>query len=629
MTGCSYGPAPHAPEGEERRRFGKGFGGAVLEGLWRRALLPWHWHEARSSPNGSVAALTQLWLCAIRGLGSLTVIYNPQLGGTIHHPKSLQDRLFGIIRRHGPDRRLARLCIEGEWKTTPSLPDSDLNFELPRPPQSGFTRNKRQELITCVCTSVSLSNVVSTICPGGWMGVGDCGCQQRHQFIGLAGGPLLRRFSFRQVALLGCLLTALGVTFTSQANSYSGFIFTYCVLLAVGQGLLYPATSLALNSYFCRRRSTAMGLTIAVTGLGPVVTPLIVTRLIEGFGVTGAVLVLGGVSFHSLAAAALLRPLRKKKSVPSMEERELLEIGEVWLDNHLENKDENIKDEVQTNGETLREGHVGTETCTVTPVIYPVRSDQTVHMRKNSRRGLVEQECRQCQQQDQSMLGNSGACLEQTKRLGRFIVMSLDLTLLRDPVYLNIVVGMGLSFVAELNFNMLMPFILADLAGLSRKQVAIVMSVQASLDITARFLVPPMADRWQWKSLLAHLSTHYHLVLAISVLLGLSKGIKAVFQALIIPNYVPLERLPAASGLLMVNNGVISLVLGPLIGKFSYLEISGFVRDTNETYIPALYTTSALSMSCIVLWVTEIIVLWRKSSHLTTSTRTDTSVMAT
>nr|CAD7427076.1 unnamed protein product [Timema monikensis] len=409
-------------------------------------------------------------------------------------------------------------------------------------------------------------------------------------FLGLAGGPLLRRFSFRQVALLGCLLTALGVTFTSQANSYSGFIFTYCVLLAVGQGLLYPATSLALNSYFCRRRSTAMGLTIAVTGLGPVVTPQIVNRLIEGFGVTGAVLVLGGVSFHSLAAAALLRPLRKKRSVPSMEEKELLEIGEVWLDNHLESKDGNIKDDVQTNGETVREGHVGTEICTVAPVIYPVRSDQTVHMRKNSRRGFVEQECRQCQQQDQSMLGNSGTCLEQTKRLGRFIVMSLDLTLLKDPVYLNIVVGMGLSFVAELNFNMLMPFILADLAELPRKQVAIVMSVQASLDIAARFLVPPMADRWQWKSrnvymvsllgsimgrtLLAHLSTHYHLVLAISVLLGLSKGIKAVFQALIIPNYVPLERLPAASGLLMVNNGLISLVLGPLIGKFSYLEIT-------------------------------------------------------
>nr|CAD7450177.1 unnamed protein product [Timema bartmani] len=446
------------------------------------------------------------------------------------------------------------------------------------------------------------------------------------------------------------------------------------VASAVGQGLLYPATSLALNSYFCRRRSTAMGLTIALTGLGPVVTPQIVTRLIEGFGVTGAVLVLGGVSFHSLVAAALLRPLRKKRSVPSAEERELLELGElkvsflnqmkpasvaylanalvvlsstaddgkievrillsfilsflpetkdaegkqcpkkdqpmsssllreqgkedltnngyivipVMSNNHVQSKDGRLKDEVQTNGETVREGHVGTETCTLAPVIYPVSSDQTVHMR---RRGLVEQECRQCQQRDQSMLGNSGTCLEQTKRLGRFVVMSLDLTLLRDPVYLNIVVGMGLSFVAELNFNMLMPFILADLAGLSRKQVAMVMSVQASLDITARFLVPPMADRWQWKSrnvymvsligsimgrtLLAHLSTHYHLILAISVLLGVSKGIKAVFQALIIPNYVPLERLPAASGLLMVNNGLLSLVLGPLIGRFSYLEISG------------------------------------------------------
>ncbi|CAG2058948.1 unnamed protein product [Timema podura] len=418
-----------------------------------------------------------------------------------------------------------------------------------------------------------------------------------------------------------------------------------------------------------------MGLTIALTGLGPVVTPQIVTRLIEGFGVTGAVLVLGGVSFHSLVAAALLRPLRKKRSVPSAEERELLELGEtkdaegkqcpkkdqlmsssllreqgkedltnngyivipVMSNNHIESKDRSFKDEVQTNGETVREGHVGTETCTLAPVIYPVSSDQTVHMR---RRGLVEQECRQCQQRDQSMLGNSGTCLEQTKRLGRFVVMSLDLTLLRDPVYLNIVVGMGLSFVAELNFNMLMPFILADLAGLSREKVAMVMSVQASLDITARFLVPPMADRWQWKSrnvymvsligsimgrtLLAHLSTHYHLILAISVLLGVSKGIKAVFQALIIPNYVPLERLPAASGLLMVNNG--STLIVEQMGLLPLFP-QGFVRDTNVTYIPALYTTSALSMSCIVLWVTEIIVLWRKSSHFTTPTRTDTPVM--
>lgn len=53
----------------------------------------------------------------------------------------------------------------------------------------------------------------------------------------------------------------------------------------------------------------------------------------------------------------------------------------------------------------------------------------------------------------------------------------------------------------------------------------------------------------------------------ISVILGLCKGTKAVYQSLIIPKYVTLDKLPAATGLSMVLNGVLSLAIGPLIGK--------------------------------------------------------------
>lgn len=59
------------------------------------------------------------------------------------------------------------------------------------------------------------------------------------------------------------------------------------------------------------------------------------------------------------------------------------------------------------------------------------------------------------------------------------------------------------------------------------------------------------------------------LIYGVSVILGLAKGAKAVFQSLIIPKYVTLEKLPAATGLSMVLNGLLSLIIGPIIGNTS------------------------------------------------------------
>lgn len=63
------------------------------------------------------------------------------------------------------------------------------------------------------------------------------------------------------------------------------------------------------------------------------------------------------------------------------------------------------------------------------------------------------------------------------------------------------------------------------------------------------------------------------LIYGVSILLGLAKGSKAVFQALIIPKYVSLEKLPAATGLSMIFNGLLSLIIGPIIGNTIPLHI--------------------------------------------------------
>lgn len=81
----------------------------------------------------------------------------------------------------------------------------------------------------------------------------------------------------------------------------------------------------------------------------------------------------------------------------------------------------------------------------------------------------------------------------------------------------------------------------------------------------------------------------------ISVILGLSKGIKAVYQSIIIPKYVSLEKLPAATGLCMVLNGILSLAIGPIIGKIRITQ-QKFIKRCFFNYVQDQFTMSANHM---------------------------------
>jgi len=50
--------------------------------------------------------------------------------------------------------------------------------------------------------------------------------------------------------------------------------------------------------------------------------------------------------------------------------------------------------------------------------------------------------------------------------------------------------------------------------------------------------------------------------------IGLNKGLRTVFMALVIPSYIPLDRLPAATGLQLMFSGIFYLVMGPVVGKY-------------------------------------------------------------
>ncbi|XP_050446369.1 monocarboxylate transporter 9-like isoform X2 [Cataglyphis hispanica] len=383
--------------------------------------------------------------------------------------------------------------------------------------------------------------------------------------LGLISGPMMKRFAFRQVAYFGGLTIVLGICTAAFAISLPTLIITYCVIIGIGQGIVFLSTSLALNTYFRKKRNVAMGFSVTMTGLGPILMPLLIDVLLENYATTGTLLILAGIATHSFIGASLLRPFEKQK-----------EEEKIW------GKTEASCAENEAN-----------------------KQDDIVQCR------LLNEEDAEKEKQLNHCLENSKAKMNKNGRTSflKNIATNLDLDLLRDSRYTAIVLGMSVSLVAETNFNVMIPFVLAELANLNRTSIAMVMSIQAAADITGRLCVPLLAQKAGWtcrnlyvisllgsilgRTILSTWGNSYIIVIGVSLIVGLAKGTKAVFQALIIPDYVPLEKLPSASGIQMVCNGILSIIVGPIIG---------LVHDLTDNYVGALYFTSLLSLSCVFLW---------------------------
>lgn len=79
--------------------------------------------------------------------------------------------------------------------------------------------------------------------------------------------------------------------------------------------------------------------------------------------------------------------------------------------------------------------------------------------------------------------------------------------------------------------------------------------------------------------------------LVVAVIIGAGKGLRTIFMALVIPSYVSLERLPAASGLQLATSGLLFIILGPVVGEYFKFFCKNQLRciQKSSTKFNALY----------------------------------------
>ncbi|XP_055640027.1 uncharacterized protein LOC129777635 isoform X2 [Toxorhynchites rutilus septentrionalis] len=196
--------------------------------------------------------------------------------------------------------------------------------------------------------------------------------------------------------------------------------------------------------------------------------------------------------------------------------------------------------------------------------------------------------------------------------LHRFTAL-MDVGLLKDMIYLNILFGLSIFYVAEMNFKMVTPFFLSSL-GFNKREVAFFLSVSALTDIAARIIIPPIGDKLKirkrfifmtslvfvaiTRSIVAEQTGYTELMVWLSIT-GFFRGVALANFTLCVSEYSSLEKLPAAFGWHMVGKGVFVIAFGPLIGA---------IRDWTDSFPICIHTQSVCIFLCVFAWLIEFLV---------------------
>jgi MFS transporter, OFA family, oxalate/formate antiporter len=124
--------------------------------------------------------------------------------------------------------------------------------------------------------------------------------------LGIVSGPLADRLGSRRLAILGMLVTGIGLILAGFATSLTGVYACYSLGIGLGVGLSYVPVLGAVQRWFIRRRGFASGLAVSGIGIGTLVMPPLAALLVSGIGWRHAYLVLGIVAIIAGGGFAML-----------------------------------------------------------------------------------------------------------------------------------------------------------------------------------------------------------------------------------------------------------------------------------------------------------------------------------
>ncbi|XP_046575548.1 monocarboxylate transporter 9-like isoform X3 [Haliotis rubra] len=156
-----------------------------------------------------------------------------------------------------------------------------------------------------VITPAILEEVDGDLVKVSWVGSTLLGT---FSMCGPLAGIIQGRIGNRWTGILGGILMLLGLTAASFCRTVTGLILTFGVIAGLGCGLAANVSGVAPSNYFNKRLPVAYGICMSGGALGLLAIGPLAVQLLEMYTLSGALLILGGITFNVCLVGALIRP---------------------------------------------------------------------------------------------------------------------------------------------------------------------------------------------------------------------------------------------------------------------------------------------------------------------------------
>ncbi|CAH2050760.1 unnamed protein product, partial [Iphiclides podalirius] len=382
-------------------------------------------------------------------------------------------------------------------------------------------------------------------------------------------------------------------------------IITNGFLQGLGMGLLIPVSYTSFNSYFTKKKVLYLSLCKASIGLITMMYPLFIKFTITEYG------------FRVIPPTPAVDNDEDKFDFPKAKNGASKNTGA----KSAENLFVATKEKPKNGTELLFVPKLDDSRRLSIPVVL-IPEDGKTDSKFNSNDNVYLENLYKAA--SVSSLGNFGniaaepmPIIKNKEGKWQTVAEFLDLTLLKDLVYDNIIIGMSLTFFSDLTFFTLEPLFL-DKNNLTRSEIANIIATGGATDMSARLLLGVSGQFFRMNSrhmfyvgalltaifrvAFVQFTTYIPLLITTGVL-GALRSLLHIAQPIVMAEHVPIERYPPAYGLYMLLAGGISLTIGPMIG---------FIRDYTGNYVLAFSMLTMCNVFCVVPWTIEALLKYFK-----------------
>ncbi|XP_062564632.1 monocarboxylate transporter 7 [Armigeres subalbatus] len=399
-------------------------------------------------------------------------------------------------------------------------------------------------------------------------------------FTGLFTNTLMKKTSCRTVGLIGAVSYVIGSFMTIFVRSTNELLVSFSIFQGAGFGLMIPVSYTTFNAYFVQKRVVMMSVSQTLIGLGTMIYPIFIQKTMDAYGFRGCMAVLAAVNSNTLVAMLVMHPVEwHMKKVPLVDE-------EVQM-HALPSEEKPVSKIIKGLDRSRRASSIPGLGNWSGPVVV---SDSTERDKKPATKWQV-------------------------------LVDFLDLTLLRDPIYVNIVLGISFALYSDLAFFTLQPMYLF-MIGFGKPDVSLIIAIGAAADLLSRVFLAISSTCLNIKARYVYLAGALFTILArfaflfvydfygmaiITAIMGFLRTWIHVPLPLVFSEYLATERFPSGYGLFMFLQGNITFAVGPIVG---------YIRDVTGSYSISFHCLTLFMALCVIPWLFEIVYLRLKAKAL-------------